>query len=186
MCHFRQFTVVCYAQSIKSIITTEHYQLPLEWGKEKKNKNKQHQSHNFPLKNRFLYLYASPITGLTSSVLPGQYSMAGDRKQLRKFIDLFLEVKGVLSIVLGDGWESQPLYVVSCTEYSLYRLYIPEGGMEQSVTARQGTQGQDPQLMQVHIAKNLLISFTKFHEVLRLAKRSEAYLLSSYLLCRCS
>lgn len=56
-------------------------------------------------------------------------------KKLRKFF----EVKGVLSIVLGDGWESQLLYVVSCTEYSLYRLYIPEGGTEQSVTARQGT-----------------------------------------------
>lgn len=168
MCHFRQFTIVCYAQSRKSIIAGEHYQLPLEWGKEKKNKNKkQHQSHNSPLRNRFQYLYASPITGLASSVVPGQYGMAGDRKQLGKFIALFLEVKGVFSIVLGDGWErsscSQPLYVVSCTEYSLYRLYIPEGGMEHSVTARQGTQGQAPQLMQVHIAEDLLISCTKFH-----------------------
>lgn len=76
--------------SKRSIVVGEHYQLPLEWGKEKK-------VDDSSLKHRFQYLYASlhhrPYN---------QYGKARERKLLKKFMALFLEIKYVFSIALGD------------------------------------------------------------------------------------
>lgn len=49
MSHFKQFTLVHSMYSKRSIVIGEHYQLPLEWGKEKK-------VDDSSLKHRFQYL----------------------------------------------------------------------------------------------------------------------------------
>lgn len=115
MSHFKQFTLVHSMYSKRSIVVGEHYQLPLEWGKEKKVDSS--------LKHRFQYLYAS----LHHSPY-NRYGKARERKLLKKFMALFLEIKYVFSIALGDWWErcswNQPPYVENCLQGFLFPVFV--------------------------------------------------------------
>lgn len=50
----------------------------------------------------FAVFMSVSIAGPTGSVVHGQCGTAGERRLLRKFIALFLEIKCVFSIALGD------------------------------------------------------------------------------------